>query len=1739
MLRFVLLLFASLNVLPCVAGVLVSPNSTWRFLKGNSEASSPDATAWRQLDFDDSAWVASQAAFYYENNPGDSTAYTGNTVLADMDGHYTCIFMRQKFVVTNIYDPVALQIAALSDDGFIAWVNGQEVGRFNMPAGDVPYNGTSSPALAEPIPWWTNTVSDIQSLLVPGVNVLAVQAFNSSIGNSSDFVINPALYYLPDLTSPTLTLVYPAANSAVRQLTSVEVAFSKAVAGVDASDLLINGQPTTNLTIITPSQFVFSFPQPATGTVQVAWAPGHGIHDLSAASNAFTGGGWSYALNPNAPLPGVMISEFMAVNGGKQSNSLHDELGNSPDWIELYNGSGTAVSLTGWSLTDNADKPAKWVFPATILSANSYLVVFASGRDTNVNGQLHTSFKLSSSPAFLGLFDPAGNLISAFSPTYPQQYTDISYGRDRLDPTLLGYFTNATPGAANATRGPGFGPDVQFSRAGGTFLAGFWLTLTTTDTNSDIRYVLVTTNLAYGTAAITNIPTASSPLYTTPILLADAAQVRARAFPRQGGFWPGAPHTESYIKIDTAATAFSSDLPVILLHNLAGGPLSASASAQNQSVIVMLFEPVNGRTSLANPPTLVTRAGFNIRGRSTAGLPQYNLALEIWDEYNQDNKIDFLGLPAESDWVLFAQDGFDPSYLHNPLTHQLSRDSGHYSSRTRFAEVFLNTSGGTVTFTPTAGGNYFGLYTVEEKIKRGQNRVDIAKLEPQVTNAVDITGGYLLKIDDPDANERTLYDSYLQGSIIYVDPPGLEMVDAARQAQASYLAGYFSQFGAALWGPNYTNSLTGYAAYIDVDSWLDNHILNALVWNVDAFRLSSYFYKDRGQKLCLGPLWDYDRSMGTSYSGDNRCLNPRLWHVQINDDEGTDYFGAIYPSPVLWWQRLFTDPDFWQRWIDRWTDLRRTTLSTNHIFSVITNLSSQLTQAQPRETLRWGSQDGVGPRTGTVSANGYSYAFAGSYQGELSFLKKWLADRTDFIDTNFLRAPVFSNDGGAITSGFPLTITAPTIEANTTTYYTLNGADPRLPGGAANPNAVSNRGTINLTLTNNALVFARNFNAAHNNVTGGSVGGNPPISSHWSGSTIGTFVVATPPLAITEIMYHPVASGTNDAGDFEFIELKNVGAQALNLVGMRFTAGISFTFTVTNAITNLGPGQYLVLVANRAAFLSRYPSVTNIAGQYTGQLDNAGEHLYLEGALKESILDFSYNNAWYPTTDGQGFSLVIRNEYAAFNTWTNPASWRPSTALNGSPGRADSAPLVIPAVVINEVLTHTDAPQSDTIELYNPTTSPAAIGGWFITDDHTQPAKYCIPTNVVILPGGYALFDESEFNNNGSNSFALSSLGEEVYLFSGDGTNLTGYRHGFEFGAQVNGVTFGRYVTSDGREHFVTQTHNTLGAANPGPKVGPVVINEIMYAPPPFGLDADNLDEYVELRNITGQPVPLFDPLHATNTWQLAGAVQFTFPMDVTLAPWSYVLVVGFDPAHDPMMLGWFRSRYGVDASTPIFGPWSGHLDNAGERVALYMPDKPEIPPSPIAGFVPQVLVEEVNYSPLPPWPSGADSTGYSLQRIASVAFADDPANWQAAVPTPGLLNQGALSADTDHDGLPDEWELANGLDPLDPTGNNGALGDPDGDGLNNLQEYLAGTDPHNSQDTLRFDFVSCTNLVCLLQFNTHTGRTYAVERLNVLGDTNTWATLTNFIPITNGPVTVSDPQAPAGYFYRLRVTPN
>jgi hypothetical protein len=310
--------------------------------------------------------------------------------------------------------------------------------------------------------------------------------------------------------------------------------------------------------------------------------------------------------------------------------------------------------------------------------------------------------------------------------------------------------------------------------------------------------------------------------------------------------------------------------------------------------------------------------------------------------------------------------------------------------------------------------------------------------------------------------------------------------------------------------------------------------------------------------------------------------------------------------------------------------------------------------------------------------------------------------------------------------------------------------------------------------------------------------------------------------------------------------------------------------------------------------------------------------------------------------------------------------------------------------------------------------------------------------------------------------------------------------------------------------------------------VGPVVINEILYAPAPFGLSADNLDEYVELRNITSNSVSLFDPEHLTNTWAIAGGTEFSFPTNTILAPWGYALVVHFDPTQDALMLDWFRARYGIATNIPIYGPFTGNLNNSGDRVDLYSPDTPTS-----SGVIPQVLVEEVNYSNASPWPSGADSTGYSLQRLSSVTFADDPANWQAATPSAGNMNAGAWTACSANDGLPDEWKLLYGMDPLRAQ----ATEDPDGDGVNNLQEYIAGTNPLDPADYLAFDDASLTNGYFVIQFQLHAGRAYVVEQLNGIDGTNQWMTAFSTNATTDGACVFSSLPDVTNRFYRIKVT--
>ena len=489
-------------------------------------------------------------------------------------------------------------------------------------------------------------------------------------------------------------------------------------------------------------------------------------------------------------------------------------------------------------------------------------------------------------------------------------------------------------------------------------------------------------------------------------------------------------------------------------------------------------------------------------------------------------------------------------------------------------------------------------------------------------------------------------------------------------------------------------------------------------------------------------------------------------------------------------------------------------------------------------------------------------------------------------------------------------------------------------------------------------------------------------------------------LRITELMYHPQAAADANDPNEEFIELTNIGAEPINLNLVRFTEGIDFTF----ASIELAPAARTVVVQDRNAFEARYGRRPNVAGQYAGRLDNAGERIRLQDAAGRTILDFSYKDNWRPMTDGEGFSLtVVDGTNPDPNSWGQSSAWRASAFSGGSPGQDDGGIVPDPgAVVINELLAHSHAGDFDWIELYNTTGTSIDVGGWFLSDSQDNLFKYRIPDGTTMGPFTYLVFRQDWHFGNAKapgclEPFALSENGDEVYLSSAQNGVLTGYREAEDFGASATGVSFGRYYKASTRGYdFVAMQQSTPGSANTEPRTGPIIIYEVMYHPnwPVGGSYTNEQYEYVELLNISDAPVTLYDS-GLGEPWKFTDGIEFTFPDSppATIPPGGCLLVV-----QNPAAFLW---RYPSVPSELILGPYSGKLNNAGESLELSAPGDVDAD-----GIRHYIRVDKVNYSsgsgPADLWPAAADGAGQSLNRRIAPAYGNDPANWHAAAPTPG-----------------------------------------------------------------------------------------------------------------------------------------
>lgn len=1310
-----------------------------------------------------------------------------------------------------------------------------------------------------------------------------------------------------------------------------------------------------------------------------------------------------------------------------------------------------------------------------IASANSPLAPAWDGNAINLRGPAESLMGELFATNAPGLLQNGANVLAIHGLNISAADSDFLILPELEAIGALSFFATPTPGAANLPGARGVVADTRFSVDRGFFDAPFSTAITNATEGAAIWYTLNGSKPS---------PT-NGFLYSSPILITNTAFVRAAAY--KSGYIPSDVDTHTYIFLDSVLRQPNS---------LPGYPTVWQASypadyAMDPNVVNSVKYGPTVKNDLRSIPTLSIVSDHNGLWSSASGIyPNSTSTGPTWEreasaeliagdgatgfatrcgvEVHGNASRDNVRTPKHSLRLTFKHEYGPTKLRHDWFGGGSDAHEGIVLRSCGFVDGWAGRYADTNLYTSTETGEVF----------RG------LRYRPENTC-------YLRDIWVKDSFRDMGWSSSRSAFVhLYINGLYWGLYEPSERYNASYYQTlYGGQEGA--WdvivgednngppvivdgsGTDWTNVLnivnagiTNEAAYqagaqlVDIDNLIDYMIVHIFAESEDWPRHNWYVAHRRptngvpGTKFICS-VWDQELTLDRM--------------VRRNRIDAGNAAGEIY-GPGRVYARLRAWPEFRRQFGDRVHKhlFNGGALTPSNSVARLLAPAAIIRAALVGESARWGdARETAVPNNAQVGT------------GQTFTRDEWWQPEIDKLATNFLvtlttvniqrfragqlypalNAPNFNQFGGAIPNGFGVEINH--ANAGGVIYFTTDGSDPRTYGtGAVAPNAQGYSEPV--ILNSPTIVRARVFSAGI-----------------WSALAEATFY---PPqdlskLALTEVMYNPPAMVTVSGDELEFVELKNTGTNMLNLSGLFFN-GINFTFT--NG-TLLAPEGFFVLVRNAASFAAKYPGVT-VNGVFSGRLDNGGETLRLLHALGTTVFGVQYDDEapWPVASDNHDFSLVQSGSTQAPDRGSN---WRASTFPGGSPGADDPAPNV-PAVVINEVLSASVLPLLDTVELYNPTPAAADLSGWFLTDDLDMPQKFRIPDGTQIGSGGFVSFDELQMG------FALSSHGEQIYLLSAT-TNgaLTGYSHGFQFGPAADNVPFGRYVNSVGEEQFPAQIVRSPQEGNPGPRVGPIVVNEIHYHPAAAG------DEFIELLNIASTNVLLSE-------WGLNG-VSFEFPPNIEVPPNAYVLVVATDPAD-------FRAKYAIAASVAIVGPYIGALQDSGERLKLERPGVLD------TNGLPYIVVDEVRYNDKVPWPPGADGAGPSLQRRDAHAYGDDPINWLAALPTPGA--QSGLP-DSDGDGLPDDWETANGTNPAFADAN----ADPDGDGANNLDEYRAGTNPLDAGSYLKL-LITWNNSVVTLSFEAIPNKAYSILSKENLGP-GTWMEVQAFPPAASaGLRSITDP---------------
>ncbi|MCA9217457.1 MAG: chitobiase/beta-hexosaminidase C-terminal domain-containing protein, partial [Planctomycetales bacterium] len=970
------------------------------------------------------------------------------------------------------------------------------------------------------------------------------------------------------------------------------------------------------------------------------------------------------------PQP-IVISEMLVANASSLVSRVRPTVDDNFrrgteenfDWIELKNPLASPLSLNGFYLTDDPDDLTKWRIPAgTTIEPNGYLIVFASGLNVtdpalDELGFLHTNFKLSSPGEYTAIVGPGE--VALFEVNYPRQIADISYGVNAAGE--LRYFTTPTPGENNSgTEFPATVADTSFSVDRGFYSETQTVEIATETEDADIYF---TTN---GSEPAPDNPAATK--YASPVSISTTTVLRAAAF--KDGLLPSNTDTQTYVFISDVINQGNEpagypsrwkNLPNLgtlpadyeLDPEITQSPkykdLMDDALTQVPTISIVtdianLFDEDTGiyqnpmesginwerpaSVELIYPDGTVgfqANAGLRIQGgasREPRKSPKHSFRLLFKDVYGVPNlEYPLFGADAVDQFdTIVLRAGFNQSYIHHNtflgdnrgraqyVRDQWAKDAqqqmGWNAAHNSYAHLYIN-------------GMYWGLYNPTER--------------PTDDFGASYFGG-----------EKEEYDVYNSG----------ELLDGTADAWN------------AMWDVVLDRNLSDDEKYdallpmLDMDAYIDYMLLNHYGGNADWDDHNWYSMRrrtDDGKWYFF--MWDSE----FIFIGENDNM------IRTSD-------GPRFPARIM--RDIADSVEFKVRLADR-IQLHMYNggvLTPENVTDLWNARSDQITNAIIGESARWGDY------RRDIDPNSYP---AGVPFELLERDVQWIREHDRLLNDYFpvrtqivieqyrdrglfptIESPVFSQRGGTVDANSPISLQA---ADGAKIYYTLDGTDPRVIGGEVSPNAIEYTGPI--TLASEATIKARALSS----------------DTEWSAVDSAAFLFETVAadansLRIAEIHYHPaspsdaeIAAGFNNDDDFEFIKLVNISNERIDLTDVRLQRivigdgqeGVDFAFG-TNNVARLEPGGEVFIAEDVSAFQARYGTSATVVGPWAGGLNNAGETITLL-AGDEIIHQFVYSDEWFPSTDGDGFTLQHTNPASDdLDLWATKEGWKASTNIGGS-----------------------------------------------------------------------------------------------------------------------------------------------------------------------------------------------------------------------------------------------------------------------------------------------------------------------------------------------------------------------------------------------------------------------------------------------------------------------------------------